>query len=123
VEAVPVAGHDEPDIRKLLQNLFGRIEEVLGPFLHRDPADEQHVPVAGGGPRRSGRGSTPCGGVHAVVDDLDLLRRNGVAGDDDVAGIIADRDHPRGRVHALTLDVVDKLVPVFAVRSNSVEWT
>ena len=52
--------------------------------------------------------------IDAVVDHLDLLRRHGVAVDDDIAGVVADGDHPGGRVHALALDVVHVLIDMLA---------
>ncbi len=56
----------------------------------------------------------PAVEFHAVVHHFDLLGRDAVTADDDVAGIVAHRDDPGRRVHPAPFNVVDVLIDMLA---------
>ena len=72
VHQVARPGHDELDVVHDLEHLLGGMQEILGSFLHGDPAEKQDQLLLPFDARFAHRPGTVA--FDAVVDDLDLLR-------------------------------------------------
>ena len=102
VHHVTASGHHEMYVLSSLEDLGGRLDEILGAFLESDPAQEGnhlvletplHVEIL------------PAAEIHRVVDRNHLVRGYAVLVDNNVAGQIADRDDPVGSLHSPLLYV------------------
>ena len=111
VHHVARAGHHEPHVGNPLEDLGGRLDEVVGAFLVGDASQEGHDLV---GDAPLGNLAAVLGEAHGVVHRDDLFGGNAVAVDDDVAREVRNGDHAVGGVHAGPLDGVDLRVDVLA---------
>ena len=111
VHHVARTGHHEADIGYAFEHLGGRLDEVVGPLLVGDAAQEGDDLVLHAALGRLGR---VLGEAHGVVHRDDLLGGDAVLVDDYVAREVRHGDHPVGGHHAGPLDGVDLRVDVLA---------
>ena len=104
VHHVTAAGHNEMHVFGSLEDLCGRLDEILGALLESNPAQEGnhlvlesplHVEIL------------PAAEIHCIVDSNHLVRGNAVLIDNYVAGQVADCDDPVGSLHSPLLYVED----------------
>ena len=99
------------DMEAGLEHLGRGLDEIVGPFLVGDTPQERddlvvHAPF--------GHFALACGEPHGIVYRHDLVGRDAVAVDDDVAREVRNGDHPVCGMHACTFDGVDLRVDVLA---------
>ena len=106
------AREHETNLVILADDFPGGLQEIFRPLLHRHPPEKQHDLFVLRNRRQRWRGL--FGHLDGVVDHLDLLRRHPVPCVDNLRRHATDANDPRRGSHACTLDVIDRLVDVFA---------
>ena len=111
VHHVARAGHYETYVGDFLQHLGRGLDEIVGAFLVGDTPQERddlvvHAPF--------GHFAVASGEPHGIVYRHDLVGRDAVAVDDDVAREVRNGDHPVCGVHACAFDGVDLRIDVLA---------